>query len=138
MRIVRQNNHHFRLKREELTNNSSPCTYANIFGVGYEIDVQNNATFKYKGIIWDSFMGVMASMKKIEMKIRPKDYDKNGMLSFIQNISILHIHSILFFVYIAAYNLPSKLSYYELSDFFDQSETTEVNTRYTYVFINIT
>ena len=37
--------------------------------------------WKYKGITWDSFTGVMASMRKIEMKIRPKNYNMNGMIS---------------------------------------------------------
>ena len=70
-----------RLKREDWENSNYTCTSANLFGLGYEGDVQKNANCKYKGIYWDSFMGVMASMKKIEMKIRPKNFDKNGMIS---------------------------------------------------------
>ena len=80
-----------RLKREEWENGTFYCTSANLFGVGYEYDVQKDALILNwrNGIHWDSFMGVMASMKKIEMKIRPKNYDKNGIISIcIQQLTI--------------------------------------------------
>ena len=83
----------YRLKREDWENSTYHCTSANLFGVGYEGDVQKDANIlahnKAPGIHWDSFMGVIASMKKIQMKIRPKNYDKNGIISIcIQQLTI--------------------------------------------------
>ena len=71
-----------RLKRDEWVNTTWHCSTGNLFGMGYEVDMgkQTNPHYLYKGITWDSFTGIVASMKRIEMKIRPKDYDKNGKL----------------------------------------------------------
>ena len=55
-----------RLKREHWHTNDYSCTSANLFGLGYVSNEEIN-----KGVTWESFMGTMTSMKKIEMKIRP-------------------------------------------------------------------
>ena len=55
-----------RLKREHWHTNDYSCTSANLFGLGYVSNEEVN-----KGVTWESFMGIMTSMKKIEMKIRP-------------------------------------------------------------------
>ena len=69
-----------RLKRDEWVNSTWHCAAeANLFGLGYEVNMGKTPNNKYKGITWGSFMGMVTSMKKIEMKIRPKSFDKNGM-----------------------------------------------------------
>ena len=68
-----------RLKRE-FVNRTWHCSGANLFGMGYEMDIAKSTdqNHRYIGITWYSFMGIVASMKKIEMKIRPRDFDKDG------------------------------------------------------------
>ena len=70
------------MKRDEWVNATWHCSAANLFGWGYEFDISKNTdpNNRYKGITWHSFMGIVASMKKVVMKIRPKNFDENGKI----------------------------------------------------------
>ena len=72
-------------------------------------------------------MGIVSSMKRIEMKIRPMDFDKNGMLYstlYLYYTNTRHFSNFMFFA--DPFNLPANIS-----DFFEKAETTAVHTRYT-------
>ncbi len=57
---------------------------ANIFGVGYNdrnsATCYHNSQCEYRGIIWETFRGYRHSMKRLDMRIRPKDFETQGTI----------------------------------------------------------